>query len=181
MNKRNQKGFTLIELMVVVAIIGVLAAIAIPAYANYTTRAKVTEGLSVARGIQTDITDAWTQNGALGVATVAAAYGNSGVNPSPLISSIVVDGGADAVGTPAAGVVTITYSPAAGAASGLTLVLTPVVSTGPNTYAPLDTASGNLGAIAWLCTSQASATAAAFFPAVTQGSLLPQYAPKTCI
>src|ERR1700759_2874832 len=55
MLKQVQKGFTLIELMIVIAIIGILAAIAIPAYQNYTIRSQVTEGLTLADGWKTAI------------------------------------------------------------------------------------------------------------------------------
>src|ERR1700759_4662254 len=58
-----QKGFTLIELMIVVAIIGILAAIAIPAYQNYTIRAQVTEGLNLADGWKTGIAEYYAQYG----------------------------------------------------------------------------------------------------------------------
>jgi type IV pilus assembly protein PilA len=61
--KTIQKGFTLIELMIVIAIIGILAAIAIPAYQNYTIRAQVTEGLSLAAGWKTAISEYYAQNG----------------------------------------------------------------------------------------------------------------------
>jgi len=71
--KALQKGFTLIELMIVVAIIGILAAIAIPAYQDYTIRAQVTEGLNLADGLKVAVADYYTQNGIFPVVDVTAA------------------------------------------------------------------------------------------------------------
>lgn len=73
--KTIQQGFTLIELMIVIAIIGILAAIAIPAYQNYTIRAQVTEGLSLADGWKTGISEFYAQNGAF--PTGCSANGNA--------------------------------------------------------------------------------------------------------
>jgi len=63
MSKQVQKGFTLIELMIVVAIIGILAAIAIPAYQDYTIRAQVSEGMSLASGAKTAVAEFYNQRG----------------------------------------------------------------------------------------------------------------------
>jgi type IV pilus assembly protein PilA len=74
--KLIQKGFTLIELMIVVAIIGILAAIAIPAYQDYTIRAQVTEGLTLSDAVKVAVADFYTQNGAFpapGLVTAAPA------------------------------------------------------------------------------------------------------------
>jgi type IV pilus assembly protein PilA len=63
MRTKIQQGFTLIELMIVIAIIGILAAIAIPAYQNYTIRAQVTEGLTLADGWKTAIAEYYANTG----------------------------------------------------------------------------------------------------------------------
>ena len=63
MKAQMQKGFTLIELMIVVAIIGILAAIALPAYQDYTARSQMSEALSLAGGARTAVTEYWTTEG----------------------------------------------------------------------------------------------------------------------
>ena len=85
--KKVQQGFTLIELMIVVAIIGILAAVAIPAYQDYTKRAHVTEGLSLASSGKTAVTEFYNSKGSLppsnlsaGLATAASIKGNAVVS-----------------------------------------------------------------------------------------------------
>jgi len=87
--KKVQQGFTLIELMIVVAIIGILAAIAIPAYQDYTTRAKITEGLGMAAAAKTSVSEyvvsraTWpADNTAAGITSPNTAY----------VSSVAVNG-----------------------------------------------------------------------------------------
>lgn len=79
-----QKGFTLIELMIVVAIIGILAAVALPAYQDYTKRSHVSEGLSLAGGAKTAVTEYYSSEGewpadnaAAGIATDTSIKGNA--------------------------------------------------------------------------------------------------------
>jgi type IV pilus assembly protein PilA len=113
----KQRGFTLIELMIVVAIIGILAAIAIPAYQNYTIRAQVAEGLNMAARAKTPIMDAFLNDGEAPAGRVAA-----GLSPIPTdtsgkyVESVDVDNG----------VLIVTFGYEANAIiQGLTLTVTP--------------------------------------------------------
>ena len=87
MNTRKQQGFTLIELMIVVAIIGILAAIALPAYQDYTARAQMSEAMSLASGARTAVTEYWQSTGGwpdnnaeAGLATAASIQGTYVLN-----------------------------------------------------------------------------------------------------
>jgi type IV pilus assembly protein PilA len=102
--KSVQKGFTLIELMIVVAIIGILAAIAIPAYQDYTIRAQVTEGLNLIDGVKVAVADYYTQNGTFPAAALITAA------PSGLGFSAPATGKYSTVDLPATGgIIQATY------------------------------------------------------------------------
>jgi len=118
MQKQNQSGFTLIELMIVVAIIGILAAIALPAYQDYTKRSHVTEGMSLAAAAKTSVAEYFsseatlpTNNSAAGLATAADIKGNA-------VTSVTVSGG----------LISIVYNTKV--TSGATLLLSPITTTG---------------------------------------------------
>ncbi|MFK7964513.1 MAG: pilin [Burkholderiaceae bacterium] len=156
MVSKVQKGFTLIELMIVVAIIGILAAVAIPAYQDYTVRAKVTEGLSLASGIKATV----GENASNGIALNAATPGQNAVPAvaTPNVGGIIVDGGN--------GEITITYTATAG---GGTLVLAP-----RDGAAALVSPNIPVNPIVWNCNSTGSTKDG------SNGSLLDKYAPANC-
>ena len=130
--KKVQQGFTLIELMIVVAIIGILAAVAIPAYQDYTIRAKVTEGLSLAGAVKVAVAETYSSKGVASGANIS--YG------LPLPASIVGNSVAS-IGVSGAGLITISYK-AAGLGGS------PTANSGIVTLSPSFLAGG----VKWSCT-----------------------------
>ncbi len=118
---KKQQGFTLIELMIVVAIIGILAAIAIPAYQDYTIRAQVSEGLNLAGGAKAAVSEYTMDRGTFPTTNLLAGIAQPGEITGKYVTLVTV----------ASGVVTVTYGNEAHALLATnTLALTPTTNAG---------------------------------------------------
>jgi type IV pilus assembly protein PilA len=126
--KKMEQGFTLIELMIVVAIIGILAAIAIPAYQDYTIRAQVSEGMSLASGVRTAVSEAYQSTGTWPADNTAAAVSPAASISGNYVSQVAVSG---------SGLITATFGSGANPAiANLTLTLQ---------------GTDNVGSVEWEC------------------------------
>ena len=138
--KAMQKGFTLIELMIVVAIIGILAAVALPAYQDYVARSQMSEAMTLASGQKAAVAETWSNTGAVPTTNAAAGIAEPAqIKGKYVVSTTVGAGGKIDALMASTGV--------SQGVSGKTLTLTPTF--------PANAATG--GSVVWACSSDADA------------------------
>ena len=174
---KQQKGFTLIELMIVVAIIGILAAIALPAYQDYTVRTKVSEGLVLASSAKTTVAEAYQSGGLLGMSAGSIPWNTdfAANGSTKYVTSMSID--------PAQGTIYVIYDTAQTGLpqllAGNLMVLQPSIALS-GTPTTLPGASGQSGSIDWACTGAFSTTAAGRSLPFVQGNVAARYSPTEC-
>jgi type IV pilus assembly protein PilA len=167
--KSMQKGFTLIELMIVVAIIGILAAIAIPAYQDYTVRSQVTEGLNMAGGVKTAVNDYYTDVGSWPTDIQAAVCGKNATTACDGGTSTDYKGNYVTDIAVASGAVNVTYGNKANsnALAAKILTLIPGVDKAKN--------------VTWVCGNAATPTGVTLATGTTNATNIDaKYLPGSC-